>query len=122
MKLLISAYACRPDMGSEPAVGWNWVLEYSKSCELVVLTNFTNKPYIEAYFSENKLNFEKVKFIYVKPKLKVELWYREWERFERFYYICWQHAALRIAKNLCNKEKFDYVQHITYVSCVICIN
>lgn len=119
MKLLISAYACRPDMGSEPAVGWNWVLEYSKLCELVVLTNFTNKPYIEAYLSENKLNFEKVKFIYVKPKLKVELWYKEWERFERFYYICWQHAALRIAKNLCNKEKFDYVQHITYVSCVM---
>lgn len=119
MKLLISAYACRPDMGSEPAVGWNWILEYSKLCELVVLTNFTNKPYIEAYLSENKLNFEKVKFIYVKPELKVELWYKEWERFERFYYICWQHAVLRIAKNLCDKEKFDYVQHITYVSCVM---
>lgn len=74
MKLLISAYACRPDMGSEPAVGWNWVLEYSKLCELVVLTNFTNKPYIEEYLASHKIEFEKVRFVYVKPKLKVELW------------------------------------------------
>ena len=119
MKLLISAYACRPDMGSEPAVGWNWILEYSKLCELVILTNFTNKPYIEEYLTSHKIEFEKVRFIYVKPKLKVELWYKEWERLERFYYMCWQHAAFRIAKKLCNKEKFDYVQHITYVSCVM---
>lgn len=47
MNLLVSAYACRPDMGSEPAVGWNWILEYSKLCNLVVLTNFTNEPYIK---------------------------------------------------------------------------
>ena len=119
MKLLISAYAFRPDMGSEPAVGWNWILEYSKLCELVILTNFTNKPYIEEYLASHKIEFEKVRFIYVKPKLKVELWYKEWERLERFYYMCWQHSALRIAKKLCNKEKFDYVQHITYVSCVM---
>ena len=25
MKLLVSAYACEPGKGSEPAVGWNWV-------------------------------------------------------------------------------------------------
>ncbi|MEE0211137.1 MAG: glycosyltransferase family 4 protein [Negativibacillus sp.] len=119
MRLLISAYACRPDMGSEPAVGWNWILEYSKLCELVVLTNFTNKPYIEEYLNSHKSEFKQVRFIYVKPNLKVELWYKEWERLERFYYICWQHAAFRIAKKICEKEKFDYVQHITYVSCVM---
>ena len=27
MKLLISAYACVPNLGSDHAVGWNWVTE-----------------------------------------------------------------------------------------------
>ena len=27
MKLLISAYACAPNLGSEHAVGWNWTTE-----------------------------------------------------------------------------------------------
>lgn len=119
MNLLISAYACRPDMGSEPAVGWNWVLEYSKLCNLVVLTNFTNEPYIKEYLEKHNSELKTVKFIYVKPKMKVDIWYKEWERLERFYYICWQHTALKVAKKLCDREKFDYVQHITYVSCVM---
>ena len=119
MNLLISAYACRPNMGSEPAVGWNWVIEYSKLCNVVVLTNFTNKKHIENYLKEQKLNLQTVRFIYIKPKMKVELWYKEWQQLERLYYLFWQHAALKKAKKLCMEEHFDFVQHITYVSCVM---
>lgn len=119
MNLLVSAYACRPDMGSEPAVGWNWVLEYSKLCNLVVLTNFTNEPYIKAYLAKHDSELKTVRFVYVKPKMKVDIWYKEWERLERFYYMCWQYTALKIAKKICSKEKFDYVQHITYVSYIM---
>lgn len=25
LKILINAYACSPDMGSEPGIAWNWV-------------------------------------------------------------------------------------------------
>ena len=28
--ILLSAYACEPQKGSEPMVGWNHVLEYAK--------------------------------------------------------------------------------------------
>ena len=30
MKLLISAYACAPNRGSEHGVGWNWVTEANR--------------------------------------------------------------------------------------------
>ena len=36
MKILLSAYACRPNMGSEPAVGWTWVVELCKYHDLWV--------------------------------------------------------------------------------------
>lgn len=119
MKILVSAYACRPGMGSEPAVGWNWVVEYSKLCELVVLTNYTNEPYILDYLKEHKGELDTVRFVFVKPNAKVELWYKEWERMERPYYMLWQKFALKIAQKLVKQEHFDYVQHITYVSCVM---
>ena len=30
MKILLSAYACEPNKGSEPNVGWNWALGLKK--------------------------------------------------------------------------------------------
>ena len=119
MKILVSAYACRPGMGSEPAVGWNWVLEYSKLCEIVVMTNYTNEPYILNYLKEHKGELDSVRFMFIKPNAKVELWYKEWERMERLYYMIWQRIALKVAREIVEKEHFDYVQHVTYVSCVM---
>ncbi len=29
-KILLSAYACEPNKGSEAGIGWNWVLEIAK--------------------------------------------------------------------------------------------
>ena len=118
MKLLLSAYACRPNMGSEPAVGWNWILELSKYYQLTVLTNFTNKPYIDSYI-EQYGEISNTSFIYVRPNKKLTFWYKEWERFERLYYILWQKKALKIALKLNKATSFDAVQHLTYVTCVM---
>lgn len=34
LKVLVNAYACEPDKGSEPGVGWNW----AKFAEMGVFT------------------------------------------------------------------------------------
>ena len=33
MKILLSAYACEPNRGSEPGLGWRWALEIAVSPE-----------------------------------------------------------------------------------------
>ena len=39
LKVLISAYACEPSKGSEPAIGWDWVTEIAnRGHHLVVFT------------------------------------------------------------------------------------
>lgn len=38
LKILINAYACSPNMGSEPGMAWNWVSNLAKFCELYVIT------------------------------------------------------------------------------------
>ena len=119
MRLLVSAYACRPDIGSEPAVGWNWVLELSKHHDLWVLTNFTNQMHIDNYLTQNPGLSNRVKFIYVRPSRILTFWYREWARFERLYYFFWQRRAYLTAKELNKEVKFDCVQHLTYVTCIL---
>jgi len=38
MKVLLSAYLCEPEKGSELAVGWNWVLQIARFHDVWVLT------------------------------------------------------------------------------------
>src|SRR3954451_7010481 len=49
MKLLVSAYACEPGKGSEPAVGWNWVQALvRRGYEVHVITRSNNRAAIES--------------------------------------------------------------------------
>ena len=47
MKILINAYACSPDMGSEPGMAWNWCLFLAKYCELHIITEGEFRERIE---------------------------------------------------------------------------
>lgn len=49
MRVLLSAYACEPNRGSEPDIGWQWALAYRDVAELWVLTRANNRSVIEAW-------------------------------------------------------------------------
>ena len=38
LSLLINAYACSPNMGSEPGMAWNWCANLANYCELHIIT------------------------------------------------------------------------------------
>ena len=40
---LVAAYACEPNEGSEPGVGWNWSIELSKYHNVIVITRENNR-------------------------------------------------------------------------------
>lgn len=48
LKIFISAYACEPEKGSEPGIGWNVVNELAKYHEVHVLTRANNLDSIKA--------------------------------------------------------------------------
>ena len=76
MKILLSAYACEPNKGSEPEVGWQWALSLSKlGHEIYVITRMNNKKNIEKYKKKNKL---KIKFLdYDLPKILINTFSRK---------------------------------------------
>lgn len=113
LKILISAYACEPNKGSEPEVGWRWSKEIVKFAEVWVITRENNKEVIEEELK--KRPDPNIHFIYIDlPK-----WMRFWKkgsRGARTYYYLWQIAALRQAKRFQRSIKFDIVQHVTFVN------
>ena len=113
MKLLLSAYACEPEKGSEPGVGWAAAVALARSSHQVwVLTRLVNRTAIErglAYVPGSDLHF----VYYDLPG-----WTRWWKRGQRgvqFYYYLWQLGAYFVARRLHREIGFDLVHHVTFV-------
>ncbi len=112
-RVLVSAYACEPDKGSEPGVGWNWVKAISKDNEAWVITKANNKQGIEARLAaepDPRLHFE-----YVELPGWLSFW-KKGQRGVRTYYYLWQFFALRRAIRLDRNIGFDLGHHVTFVN------
>lgn len=116
MKILLSAYACEPNKGSEPEVGWKWATELSKlNNEVYVITRLNNKENIEKEIK--KSNFENLNFIYFDyPNWFLKIFKGKKNRFSYFYFYMWQIGIYFVAKKIIRNKKFDYIHHVTFVS------
>lgn len=115
MKVLLSAYACEPNRGSESAVGWSWALELAKSGVTVqVITRANNKGLIEAALTSFKYA-DNLTFIYYDLPRRYS-WWKKGGRGVYLYYLLWQWKAASLAKDIHLKESFDLVHHVTFVT------
>ena len=109
-RILLSAYACEPDRGSEPAVGWNWAVELARLGHQVwVLTRAGNRDAIE------RQACPELNFIYYDLPRRMQLW-RSTFAGKRLYYLLWQWGAVRHIRKQFPDLPFDVVHHVTYVS------
>lgn len=117
MNILLSAYACEPNKGSEPGVGWSWVMELANYHNVWVITRDNNEPSIKNYLKENPdiIKNKNIKFIYVGLPKSITFW-KKGRRGMRLFYMMWQKKAYKIAREYAKRINFDLVQHITFVS------
>jgi len=109
MNVLVSAYTCRPNEGSEPGTGWEWVNQISRFHDVWVITRTRNRPLLKNH------NLLKVYFHYIDlPK---------WSHFLKnnlitvwIYYYLWQIAAFFLARRLHREVNFDVAHHVTFMS------
>lgn len=111
MRVLISAYACEPQRGSEPHVGWNVALALAKHHRVWVITRAKSRTAIENAFKDRRL--PEISFGYVDlPK-----WARFWKDFPGglyLYYYVWQFLAYFKARQLQREVTFDQTHHVTF--------
>lgn len=115
MKILLSAYACEPNKGSEPGVGWNWAIELSRlGHKIWVITRQSNRRAINSFFSDG-IKPTNLNFIF----FDLPDWAKKWKKGRRFvhlYYLLWQWGAYCLAKKKHREILFDLVHHVTFVS------
>lgn len=108
MNILLSAYACRPNRGSELGVGWRWASELAGSGNNVwVLTRSIFRPFIEEELRERPI--ERLQVIYYDPPA----WISPNGAGIYVHYYAWQMGVLPVARALCRSVRFHFVQHIT---------
>lgn len=103
MKILISAFACDPTMGSEPYVGWNWTNLVKNIADVSVITRKQHK--------KNMQLAEGVSCFYFDLPLCSNLDHRH--KLIKIYYILWQ-VCLPIYVLFGIRKKFDLFHHVTY--------
>jgi glycosyltransferase involved in cell wall biosynthesis len=113
MNILISAYACEPDKGSESAVGWGWAMQAARSHDVWVITRASNETVISEYIG--RVPLPSVHWVFYDLPRWARFWKKR-KRGVRLYYILWQMGALRIAKRLHREVGFDVVHHATIVN------
>lgn len=111
LKVLLSAYSCIPNKGSEPGVGWNMVQQVSRFHEVWVFTKVNHKAPIEAEIAKNPMPNVHWVFVDVPQASKLIA-----NRSTRVHYYLWQIAAYQEAKKLHETVNFDLAHHVTYVS------
>jgi glycosyltransferase involved in cell wall biosynthesis len=112
-KILLSAYSCSPNAGSEPGIGWNWAQSIAADGHAVtVITRAINRANIEM-FSTGKCS--NPKFVFHDLSALAQTIYQL--PFGNYmYYLLWQYTAARRALELHRAENFDQVQHVTWGS------
>ena len=97
MKILAIAYACEPNRGSEPGVGWNWVRQVSKSenVEMTVITRANNQKVIENFYRKNAK--DNTRFLYYDLPESI-LKYKSGDRGIKFFFSMWQLGVIRYIK------------------------
>ena len=111
-KILVSAYACEPDLGSEIGVGWHWVLEMAKYFDVWVLTRYSNKQSIESWF-ENHPQENVTHFIYYDLPRKWRFW-KKGLRGVRLYYWLWQHLSNKVVRQTMKNNDIGIYHLLTY--------
>lgn len=112
-KLLLSAYACEPDGGSEATIGWKFANEIAKRNEVWVITRESNRKSIESMKKE--LIHPSIKWLYFDYPEVVRFWKRG-ARGLRLYYYLWQMGIFFKIKKINKNINFDIIHHITFVN------
>lgn len=115
LSILINAYACSPNMGSEPGMAWNWCVKLAQHCELHIITEGEFSNNIEAALPA-LAQAKNMHFYYnpVSEKVRKMCWNQGDWRFY-YYYRRWQKKTLEIARQIISNNHIDIVHQLNMI-------
>lgn len=111
LRVLVSAYACEPERGSEPGIGWNVVRQLARDFDVTVVTRANNRRTIEA--AEWPADLGPVHFAYHDLPPILRFWKRG-NRGTQLYYLLWQRSLGGFLRRNVDVDRFDVTMHATF--------
>jgi glycosyltransferase involved in cell wall biosynthesis len=112
MRILIVAFSCAPNAGSEAGVAWNWLKSLAaKAHELTVLTPTSKRERIAPAAAQSAA-LKRISFRYI-GSARLEMFARKSRLLLQIYYVYWQWRARRVALRISRETPFDVVHAIT---------
>lgn len=112
MKILLVAFACHPQQGSEAGVGWRMACVLAQKYQIVVLTHTRQKDDIRKAQAEGGIS-SAAQFVFFghpfkwHPNRMIARW-QSW-----FEYARWLKTASSEAASICDKYSIQLVHHLT---------
>lgn len=115
LNVLINAYAVSPTWGSEPGVGWNWIVNLAKYCNVFVITESEWQSEIEAAL-EKLPQKDNIHFYFnpIPEHVRKICWNQgDW----RFYihYKKWQKQTFKMAQQIISEHKIDIIHQLNMI-------
>jgi glycosyltransferase involved in cell wall biosynthesis len=111
VKILLSAFACEPNRGSELGVGWNWALSLGQAGHtVVVLTRSISRLAIEQAMKKEPRDLD-LRFEYFDVPKPLR-WQTRGPL--HLHAMLWQWRAAAFAGKLHDRYRFDCVHHVTF--------
>ena len=115
LNVLVNAYSVSPAWGSEPGMGWNWVVNLAQYCNVFVITEGEWRTEIEETVEKlpqrGNLHFY---FNPVSERVRRMCWNQgDW----RFYwhYRKWQKRTLAIARQIIARHRIDIIHQLNMI-------
>jgi len=113
-KILLSAYSCEPNKGSEPGVAWNWAYELKKlGASVLIVTRKKNEKSINNYVKNCKF-LSKKDFFYFDLNNFFLFFENIIPGFIYLHYYLWQYFVYKKIKKLNIHKNFEIIHHITF--------
>ena len=114
-RVLMLAFACEPDEGSEPEVGWKWANVMAESCDITVVTQAKNRERIEqwcrAHPEEHAVLFSYLElgpvWRWLKKRMPGGMY---------VYYTAWQWRLRGHVAAMLRERPYDLLHHVTFAS------
>lgn len=115
INVLVNAYAVSPNWGSEPGMGWNWVVNLANYCNVYVITEGEWSNEIEDSL-KNLPQRNNIKFYYIPLSCKIRrmCWNQGDWRFY-WYYRKWQKLAYAKAKEIISSTQIDAIHQLNMI-------
>ncbi|MFP4340302.1 MAG: glycosyltransferase family 4 protein [Cyclobacteriaceae bacterium] len=116
MNILVEAYDCEPDRGSEFGKSWIWLVNYLRAGHQVwCLTSVRGKKGIEKKFRQEDYPRLKIIYVYVNQYLDAKAQQGD-SAILYLHYLLWLHSAANKAVELQKNIAFDFSHHISWES------